>query len=187
MSTATFQQTPPAAMDQQYLCKRCDADLQSAAAAMHIQYNDLPFEVGWLASRSTGLACITHLTNQSRDRKMNAQRISQRTLIVAETLEVSICGDSGSFYFQSSSPPSSGGTYCMCIRFLSFWCMCIAHLNHSKPGKLGIIFRAPPSTSYSKRGEELAGEVTVLVLHECGVLRYYHNSESSLLNPLIQS
>ena len=33
----------------------------------------------------------------------------------------------------------------------------------------------------------MAGEVTVLVLHECGVLRFYHNSESSLLNPLIQS
>ena len=135
---------------------------------------------GWLAFFSINRAGVhTHLTNQLRDRKMNAQRISQRTFTCR--------GDSGSFYFQSSSPPSSGGTYCMCIRFLSFWCMCIAHLNHSKPGKLGIIFRAPPSSSYSKRGEELAGEVTVLVLHECGVQWYYHNSESSLLNPLIQS
>ena len=91
---STFRQTPPGAMDQQYgpyLCKRCNADLQRAAAAMHI--HDLSAEVGWLASRSTGLACINtsaHLT-KSRDRKMNAPKNSRKELsLVAETLEVSI-------------------------------------------------------------------------------------------------
>ena len=135
---------------------------------------------GWLACFSIDRAGVHNTSNKSITGQKN-----ECTKNLAKNFNCR--GDSGSFCFQSSSPPSSGGTYCMCIRFLSFWCMCIAHLNHSKPGKLGIIFRAPPSSSYSKRGEELAGEVTVLVLHECGVLRYYRNSESSLLNPLIQS
>ena len=134
---------------------------------------------GWLACFSIDLGRRAYTSNKSITGQKN--ECTKELSLVAETLEVSISN-------QALRPRVVGPTVCASASSL-FLCMCIAHLNHSKPGKLGIIFRTLPSGQYSKRGEELAGEVTVtvLVLHECGVLWYYHNSESSLLNPLIQS
>ena len=124
-------------MDQQYLGK------DAIAACCCCDAHTTNLSVGWLASRSTGLACINtsaHLTNHGtenvcRDETMNAPKISQRTFTLSRRLNM-----------QDLCSQVVGPT--MCIRFLSFWCMCIAHLNESF--QLGIIFSRPAVGSILK-------------------------------------
>ena len=98
-------------------------------------------------------------------------------------------GDSGSFYFQSRVVQSSDGTYCMCIRFLSFLVHVHRPFESFQAWEINWeSFFAPRLRVNTQREEKnWQGKATVLILQECGVLLKCHNSESSLLNPLIQS
>ena len=173
MSTATFQQTSTSsdgtnnifAKDAMQICRvlllRCTYNTTIFLPRLAGLLLDQP---GWRAQPNVA---ITGQKNESR----------KELSLVAETLEVSISN-------QGWSNPVMGPTVCASASSL-FWCMCIAHLNHSKPGNH---FFAPRRRVNTQREEKnWQGKATVLILQECGVLLKCHNSESSLLNPLIQS